>query len=241
LVDSLYGNQAGRRAIRLGKWTHAHEIPVDEDILADFEDHPFTEEIHRILSPHVPALLNIFIRPLEENRHIPAVSYVIKGKKKDQTIPYAGDLTLHDQARVMNWFFHNIPQAKTHVTMWVGHASHAHAVTLIIAARNEAEFRSEPDFPEEESEETQMKTLWDWAWMVQKNETRVPVVDVDRECLGLLEQWMFETSDTAGVAGDWQWGLDVGYHQDRWVPYTGLPAFWTDHRSGPNDEERYKV
>ncbi|KAJ7127204.1 hypothetical protein C8R44DRAFT_617728, partial [Mycena epipterygia] len=47
--------------------------------------------------------------------------------------------------------------------------------------------------------------------------------DVDHECLGLLEQWMFESSDRAGIAGEEQWGLDAGKNQGGWVPYTGLP------------------
>ncbi|KAJ7507612.1 hypothetical protein B0H11DRAFT_1635769, partial [Mycena galericulata] len=51
--------------------------------------------------------------------------------------------------------------------------------------------------------------------------------DVDRECLSLLEERMFESSDTAGDAGDHQWGLDAGAHQGRWNPYVGLPAGWS--------------
>ncbi|KAJ7665564.1 hypothetical protein B0H17DRAFT_951526 [Mycena rosella] len=54
----------------------------------------------------------------------------------------------------------------------------------------------------------------------------VPIVntDVDLECLSLLEEWMFECTDKAGIAGDEQWGLDAGHHQDCWVPYEGTPS-----------------
>ena len=35
-------------------------------------------------------------------------------------------------------------------------------------------------------------------------------VDVECECLGKLEEEMFELSETAGIAGEYQWGLDAG-------------------------------
>lgn len=229
---------------QLGKYTHAHEIPVEEDILDNFQQQPFTPEIDDILGPHTDTLFSIFTEPLVENAgipRIPAVNYAIASKNKDPTIPYAGDLTLQDQARIMNWFYHKIPQAKDHLTLWVGCPSYAHAITLVIAARNDIEFRSDSDFPAEDSAERQLETLWAWAWSVQTTEARIPVVDVDRECLGLLEEWMFESSDEAGVAGDEQWGLDAGHHQDRWVPYKDLPPAWSFYRSGVDNEEKYNV
>ncbi|KAF9523701.1 hypothetical protein CPB83DRAFT_748813, partial [Crepidotus variabilis] len=48
-------------------------------------------------------------------------------------------------------------------------------------------------------------------------------VDVEKESLELLEEQMFEMSKQAGVAGNRQWGLDAGSHQDDWNPYDGLP------------------
>ncbi|KAK0219323.1 hypothetical protein EDD85DRAFT_961287 [Armillaria nabsnona] len=39
----------------------------------------------------------------------------------------------------------------------------------------------------------------------------------------LFEFWLFSESEEAGVAGNQQWGLDVGCHQDNWYPYS------TDH------------
>jgi len=54
----------------------------------------------------------------------------------------------------------------------------------------------------------------------------LPAADVDLECLTALEERMFERSNRAGASGNWQWGLDVGEHQDRWNPYNGLPTHW---------------
>lgn len=51
-------------------------------------------------------------------------------------------------------------------------------------------------------------------------------IDVDQECLGLLEERMFEQSFRAGIAGHRQWGLDAGDHQECWDPYEGRPNEW---------------
>jgi hypothetical protein len=39
---------------------------------------------------------------------------------------------------------------------------------------------------------------------------------------------MFEKSQQAGTAGNWQWGLDAGDHQERWNPYEGLASYDPD-------------
>ncbi|KAF8208402.1 hypothetical protein K438DRAFT_324602 [Mycena galopus ATCC 62051] len=239
MVDSLYGNQAGRRGIRLGKFKHAHEISVEEDILDDFRNHTFSPELDNILQPHREILLSIFSKPWKDNKAIPAVEYILNSVK-GKTIPYAGDLSLLEQAQIMNWFYNKIPLARGHLTEWVGLPPHAHAITIVIASRNERELRDNPNFPTDAPEAKQLQTLWDWAWCLQRTQCRVPVADVDRECLGLLEQWMFESSDAAGLAGDEQWGLDAGHHQDRWQPYIGLPAEWSSYRSGKEDDEKYR-
>ncbi|KAK0479331.1 hypothetical protein IW261DRAFT_1420054 [Armillaria novae-zelandiae] len=44
-------------------------------------------------------------------------------------------------------------------------------------------------------------------------------VDVDMEALCILEDRMFDRSEDAGIAGNFQWGLDVGMHQDNWCPW----------------------
>ncbi|KAF9473635.1 hypothetical protein BDN70DRAFT_816944 [Pholiota conissans] len=64
------------------------------------------------------------------------------------------------------------------------------------------------------------------AWKVQTTETDLPFdaeVNVDLECSSHLEREMFEVSKHAGVARDYQWGLDVWDHQD-WDPYD---SYWS--------------
>ena len=67
------------------------------------------------------------------------------------------------------------------------------------------------------------------AWEIQVNgnmELLWQEVDVDRECLTKLEEEMFECLKAAGIAGEYQWGLDAGDHQDTWNLYDGLPSHW---------------
>ncbi|KAJ7592087.1 hypothetical protein C8J56DRAFT_1046468 [Mycena floridula] len=52
-------------------------------------------------------------------------------------------------------------------------------------------------------------------------------VDVDREALSNLEAAMFEDSNEADHAGNSQWGLDAGYHQDYWNHYYDLLPEWS--------------
>lgn len=47
---------------------------------------------------------------------------------------------------------------------------------------------------------------------------------------------MFEVSNRAGVAGNFQWGLDAGDHQ-YWSPYRDLPEYWNyGDRDGDDSE-----
>ncbi|KAJ7109223.1 hypothetical protein C8R44DRAFT_986254 [Mycena epipterygia] len=230
LVDSLFGDQHSRRKIRLGKYTHAHEIAVEEDVIDNFRNVPFTPELDNILSPHTDTLLSILNRPLEDNLNIPSIKYIILAK--EITVRFAGDLTLQEQAQIMNWFYHRVPDAKNTVPKWAGCPPYAHAITLVIAKRNEEAFRQLEGFPLGGTESQQQEALWNLAWRRQRRAAGVHTVDVDHECLGLLEQWMFESSNRAGVAGEEQWGLDAGKHQGGWVPYTGLPNAWSSHING---------
>ena len=67
------------------------------------------------------------------------------------------------------------------------------------------------------------------AWEIQENGDVNLIwqeVDVELECLAKLEEELFERSQAAGIAGECQWGLDAGDHQDAWNPYDGLPDHW---------------
>ncbi|KAG1778197.1 hypothetical protein EV702DRAFT_968573, partial [Suillus placidus] len=41
----------------------------------------------------------------------------------------------------------------------------------------------------------------------------------------------------SGSAGNYQWGLDAGSHQDGWDPYAGLPSHWNHENRNYNENE----
>ena len=84
--------------------------------------------------------------------------------------------------------------------------------------------------------------MLDHAWSYQC--TVIPkdwdAVDVDQECLLLLEERLFETSARAGAAGHYQWGLDAGSHQNDWDPYANRPSHW-NHGDRDGSESEMQV
>jgi hypothetical protein len=56
------------------------------------------------------------------------------------------------------------------------------------------------------------------------------------ESLERLEEEMFEPSVLAGIAGNYQWGLDAGDHQGSWNPYGGTEHLYLDDRESSEDE-----
>ncbi|KIJ94189.1 hypothetical protein K443DRAFT_642500 [Laccaria amethystina LaAM-08-1] len=69
------------------------------------------------------------------------------------------------------------------------------------------------------------------AWKVQFSN-----VDVDKDCLALLEEEMFERSARAGVAGHCQWGLDIGDH-DGWDLYRDVPGYFNHGDRAESESE----
>ena len=90
-------------------------------------------------------------------------------------------------------------------------------------------FAADSKYPKAAKPTVQQKFLLKkaWSYQVQMTFKRKTAVDVDRECIYLLEQRMFEWSERAGIAGCQQWGPDAGAYQMRWNPYVGKPSEWS--------------
>ena len=58
--------------------------------------------------------------------------------------------------------------------------------------------------------------LFEKAWKAQFSGTPSVLmdVDIDKDCLYVLEGEMFERSAHAGITGHHQWGLDAGEHDN---------------------------
>lgn len=151
----------------------------------------------------------------------------------DSLVPYAGSLSVTERAQISNWFDRHIGRDMSIRRYWLGCLPLAHAFTLYIAARLEA------DNPQKYHNSSHDAILED-AWLVQFSQA-LPLsvnIDVDKESLDSLEEEMFEVSARAGVAGHYQWGLDAGCHQDDWCPYQGLSCLnHGDYKNLGDDEE----
>lgn len=143
-------------------------------------------------------------------------------------VPYSGDLSVLDRARVSNWIAHHIPNAKKNLQLWFAKAPYAHALTILIAARHHVAFMTNANFPKTgtASEQEHYVLLEAWDYQMRAVADDIAVADVDLEALKSLEERMFEVSKAAGTAGYWQWGLDAGDHQECWDPYQTLPTSW---------------
>lgn len=204
---------------------HACDVPHDEDLIERFQDVPFPDDVHLVLSSHVDELQTL-LKDLHPECHPdhPVSQYLLKKEQRADSsggysIKFYGNLSIIERAQVANWFFHNIPGAQQTIHLWLGCSPLAHAFTLLIAHQ---EFGQLSTNREERSR--QLQTAWEY--LVERTGTGFNPVDVDHECLSALEERMFTDSVEAGAAGNQQWGLDAGSHQNGWNPYEGLPSHW---------------
>ena len=119
----------------------------------------------------------------------------------------------------------------------------AHARTLLVAHHHREEFQTKiatQDNMEHCIISLAWKHVFEWTGCTMNGELEKPKgVDVDSESIRLLDKIMFDESTRAGVAGNHQWGLDVGPHEGGGDPQLVGPSV-TPHdmrRDGDDDEE----
>ncbi|KAJ3885096.1 hypothetical protein GG344DRAFT_83111 [Lentinula edodes] len=126
------------------------------------------------------------------------------------------------------------------------HYTTAHARTLLLAYRHQEEFLN--NAPDNLADVDQYIVHQAWnrlvAWTglsVDGKSKRSKGADVNYEAVSLLDKIMFDESSRAGVAGNHQWGLDVGPHEMGWNPqFTGPNVTVGKRREGNDDEEVLK-
>jgi hypothetical protein len=117
-----------------------------------------------------------------------------------------------ERAQIANWFEKWISRNKQLRKKWLGLLPIALAYTLFIAYR----MAKDPDFKGATESEVRQKA---WEAQLSGTPTILKEIDVDKECLEVSEEEMFESTEWTGVSGNRQWGLDVGHHhcQPRWM------------------------
>ncbi|KAH6889065.1 hypothetical protein BKA70DRAFT_1541345 [Coprinopsis sp. MPI-PUGE-AT-0042] len=266
LVDELWLDQAGRRSIRLGRWARTCDLLTTEDILADPSLIPYTEEIGKALEGRrheLQYLLNLDLTSDAEvnppnGSVIPAEEYaraMLSLPKKPNLPPvarelyFSGTLTVEDRAGVANWVERHVAGGDTlRRPHWFGKVTLAHAFTLLITYRlgelldsPKAAQRHQLPLPAHLTHQSSHTEIVNAAWTLLRTPSEIDTpwknVDVDRECLQNFEERLFERSWAAGRAGNQQWGLNAGTHQDRWNPYLRLPLSWNHEDQDYSDSE----
>ena len=197
-------------------------------------------EVNEALMPHVDSLRELLLSPeLADVHSVPAVAFLGKRDRLRTLIPCTGNLSVVERAQIANWFETHIALDKKLRITWLGLLPLAHTFTLFIASQLLQK-------PPRKTDVTKLShhQLLEMAWEIQVNgntEMLWQEVNVECECLAKLEEEMFERSQAAGIAGEYQWGLDAGDHQDAWNPYDGLPDHWIHSDRPENDDYDEKV
>lgn len=201
----------------------------------------FSSDVDHVLAPTKDVLKKLLVNPDKTGRrNIPAKTWLQEREKSltNTLVPFASRLTIIERAMIANWFEIKICGGdQTLRKDWIGRLPIAHAHTVYLAHKLKAELKDEDGKP------LTGNKLLDEAWEIQTKGTERDLlsdVDVDRDCLQILEELMFERSARAGVAGNYQWGLDVGENQDSWDVYGGLPPHW-NHEDRDESEGELEV
>ncbi|KAK0194739.1 hypothetical protein F5146DRAFT_924890 [Armillaria mellea] len=217
IVDELWQDQKGRRQIRLGKFRHSWEVKDQKDELMITPNLlPFTAEVDKALSPHIETLRELLERPGSASvDEVPAIGWLHKEKRdpRSSVIPITGGISQDDQAALNTWFDSMVPGAKERHLEWIGLLPMAHSRTLLMASRLQDTLLSKYH----KSWPTLLEKTWEY--MDKHMGANFTIVDIDLEAHEILEFRLFSQTEEAGAAGNQQWGLDVGCHQDNWYPY----------------------
>ncbi|KAJ3553953.1 hypothetical protein NP233_g12527 [Leucocoprinus birnbaumii] len=241
IVDSLWGDVHGRRKIRLGKFKLSFESTDPDEIFYDLSLSPYMEEIDDALRPHLATLKKLLLGPgtftMDE---VPVIGW-LKSQRKDWStavVPFIGNLTVEEQVHVANWLHQHVSNEKPR---WTQLMLNAHALTLLIAHR----LKQNPP-PHSHLDAHDAVAVIQFAWKILVNNANydsdplfhiLSGVDVDKESLWQLEKLMFtRRCREAGPAGNMQWGLDAGDHQDGWDPYKLTSFFAEVTRDDPESE-----
>ncbi|KAF9071317.1 hypothetical protein BDP27DRAFT_1419113 [Rhodocollybia butyracea] len=246
IVDGLWQDQAGRRTIRLGLYIRPLEEQlskqeVEDDLLVDPTAVRCSSEIAAVLQPHRVLLTELAINPEKFSlKQVPALAFQ---NSKDliggNATYYTGGLLATQVAEVNNWIHTKIPMAETLNMNTMLRTTIAHARTLLVAHLFHSELTA--DMVDGNLEQKVLEKAWerlkDWTGRTTTGKLRPKIIDVNFEAISLLDKIMFDESDRAGVAGNHQWGLDVGPHELAWTPQINHQSVTTAKQREGNDEE----
>ncbi|KAF5387469.1 hypothetical protein D9757_007782 [Collybiopsis confluens] len=160
---------------------------------------------------------------------------------------YCGGITQDDEARLNNYIYKQITKMSTPHPSSLG-LCFAHARTLLVAHRYRSEFLEMTNCPSSnidgEAENFILQEAWkrldEYTGRSLDGSVKIEPADVDMEAMVLFDWAMFDRSKKAGVAGNMQWGLDVGMHEENWNPYFPEgPEIYEELRKGNQSELKF--
>jgi hypothetical protein len=217
------------------------KIEKEDDLLLNPHAVKCTAEVQNALKPHKRVLMKLSLDPNAfEPTEVPALSF--KAAFYGQTPSmFTGGLLDNDLAAVLNWIYTNIPQAERLYFAKMLDLTIAHARTLLLAYRYSDELADGCEEGQNVAHYTLQKAwkrLYEWTGLSIDGRPKQCVADVNFEAVELLDKIMFDKSERAGVAGNHQWGLDVGPHEGGRDPQFCGPSVTTGKvREGNDDDE----
>ncbi|KAG0706251.1 hypothetical protein DFH29DRAFT_190689 [Suillus ampliporus] len=108
---------------QLGEWVHSWDTPREEDLIQNFMSAPVSKELDVILRPHIASLQRLLDSPnlnQDEAERYHIMDFIIRSKKKPDgvgaySIPFCGDISSREYAKIARWFSDNIPGAPSQV------------------------------------------------------------------------------------------------------------------------------
>ncbi|THU75464.1 hypothetical protein K435DRAFT_814314, partial [Dendrothele bispora CBS 962.96] len=225
IVDGLYGDREGRRQIRLGRFKRAHqveELESNEGILSDWNARAYTTEIRKALEPHQEILQKLTVLPISEDIStllVPALSVL----RNDQSY-----------YQITNSVFDMLCKTSTHcpITFFDGGLTTddcARVNNWIYHTLDNIDFSEGLGMADHKADAS---TVIKQAWIRLVEYTGLTVDGKHR----ILEKSMFDRSVQAGSAGNMQWGLDKGPHEEEWFLYDGPEENDENLRTGHESE-----
>lgn len=204
-------------------------------------------EISQILDAHIDLIVKLVVDPSKISvQEVPSLAMMAeKNKININATVYTGGLLDTEVAAINNWFHRRIPFAEKLVISGMHPYVIAHCHTLLIAHRHHEEFLQTIDSSIENTEQFVLQKAWDYlkewtGYDVDGKEKNM--LDVNSEAISILDKIMFDKSERAGIAGNDQWGLDAGPHEQCWEPSSSGPSVTQNKkREGDDDDIELQV
>ncbi|KIK64589.1 hypothetical protein GYMLUDRAFT_240566, partial [Collybiopsis luxurians FD-317 M1] len=230
ILYGLWQDQNGQQQIQLGHYmrpleeTSKKEQDSDELLLNWTSSDP--EFSHKFSPENIPAL------SYQPPKNYPSANPTF----------YCGGLLDTDLAGIWNWFYECLGSGDA-TELELHHLldySIAHAHTLLLTYHHFTEETAQFENVDSHVLHKAWEHLQEWNGLtVDGKLQQKDGVDVNFEALHLLNKIMFDESQRAGVAGNHQWGLDVGPHEGGGDPQLIGPDVtpYDMKRDGNDDEE----